>query len=100
MKKTGLGGCEGWGLAWRLRRAAVFMRPRILFPTLRWTLSPVIVTIRDSQDYIGALLYSYFTTITGWGVLLGYLLGVRLYMGPGSRGPGLQVLRSAFRVCG
>ena len=31
---------------------------------------PVIVTIRDDSDYIRALLYSKYTTITGWGVLL------------------------------
>ena len=31
---------------------------------------PVIVTIGDNRDYIGVLLYSYYTTITGWGVLL------------------------------
>ena len=31
---------------------------------------PVIVTIRDNKDYIRVLLYSYYTTITGWGVLL------------------------------
>ena len=28
---------------------------------------PVIVTIRDSKDYIRVLLYCYSTTITGWG---------------------------------
>ena len=37
---------------------------------LRWTPHPVVVTIRDSRDYIRVLLYSYYTTITGWGVLL------------------------------
>ena len=31
---------------------------------------PVIVTIRDNKDCIRVLLYSYYTTITGWGVLL------------------------------
>ena len=31
---------------------------------------PVIVTIRDNRDYIKVLFYSYYTTITGWGVLL------------------------------
>ena len=30
----------------------------------------VIVTIRDYRDYIRVLLYSYYTTITGVGVLL------------------------------
>ena len=37
---------------------------------LRWTPHPAIVVIRDNQDYIRVLLYSYYTTITGWGVLL------------------------------
>ena len=31
---------------------------------------PVIVTIGDNRDYIRVLSYSYYTTITGWGVLL------------------------------
>ena len=31
---------------------------------------PVIVAIRDNKDDIKVLLYSYYTTITGWGVLL------------------------------
>ena len=33
----------------------------------RWTPHPAIVTIRDNRDYIRVLLYSYYTTITGWG---------------------------------
>ena len=33
---------------------------------------PVIVTIGDNRDYIRLLLYSYYTTITGWGFLLIY----------------------------
>ena len=37
---------------------------------LRWTPHPVIVTIGDNRDYIRVLLYSYYSTITGWGVLL------------------------------
>ena len=37
---------------------------------IRWTPDPVIVTIRDYEDYIGVLLYSYYTTITGRGVIL------------------------------
>ena len=37
---------------------------------VRRTPHPVIVTIRDDKDYIRALFYSYYTTITGWGVLL------------------------------
>ena len=37
---------------------------------LRWTPHPVIVTIRENRDYIRVLLDSYYTTISGWGVLL------------------------------
>ena len=29
-----------------------------------------VVAIGDNQDYIKVLSYSYYTTITGWGVLL------------------------------
>ena len=36
---------------------------------VRWTPHPVIVTIRDIGDYIRALVYSYYNTITGWEVL-------------------------------
>ena len=32
--------------------------------------SPVIVARKDNKDYIRVLLYSYYATITGWGVLL------------------------------
>ena len=28
---------------------------------------------RDTRDYIRVLVYSYYTTITGWGVLLIYI---------------------------
>ena len=31
---------------------------------------PPTQTIRDNRDYIRVLLYSYYTSITGWGVLL------------------------------
>ena len=34
---------------------------------LGWTPQPVIVTIGDNRDYIRVLLYSYYTTIRGWG---------------------------------
>ena len=37
---------------------------------VRWTPHPAIVTRMDKRDYIRVLLYSYYTTITGWGVLL------------------------------
>ena len=33
--------------------------------------------IRDNRDYISVLLYSYYTTVTGWGVLLMHWLCVR-----------------------
>ena len=35
----------------------------------------MIVTIGDNRDYIKVLSYSYFTTITGRGVLLSYIEG-------------------------
>ena len=38
----------------------------------RWTPHPVIVSIKDNRDYVRVLFYSYYTTITGWGVLLRY----------------------------
>ena len=34
---------------------------------------PVTVAIRDKKDYIRVLLSSYYTTITGWRVLLKYI---------------------------
>ena len=40
--------------------------------SFKWTPHPVIVTRRDNRDCIRVLLYSYYTTITGWGVLLGH----------------------------
>ena len=42
---------------------------------------PVIVAIRDSSDHIRVIFYSYYTTITGWGALIKYViegLGFRL----------------------
>ena len=33
----------------------------------RWTPHPVIVIIRNSQDFFRVLLYSYYTSITGVG---------------------------------
>ena len=50
---------------------------------------PVIVTIRDNRDYIKVLLYSYYTTITGWGVLL-MLLSCHVPM---------LLHRYAFKIC-
>ena len=48
---------------------------------LRWTPHPVIVTLRNSKDYNRVLLYSYYTTITGWGVLLRDFQGRDKYRG-------------------
>ena len=33
---------------------------------------PVIVIIRDNRDFMRVLLYSHYTTTTGWVVLLKY----------------------------
>ena len=48
---------------------------------IRRTPHPVIVTMRDKKDYIRVLLYSYYTTITGWGVLLRYTLNPKPFVG-------------------
>ena len=37
---------------------------------VRWTPHPVIVTIKENKDYIRVLIYSSYTTITEWVVLL------------------------------
>ena len=42
----------------------------------RWTPHPVIVTIMDNEDCIRVLLYSHYTTITGWGVHLMHRIGL------------------------
>ena len=34
-----------------------------------------VMVIRDSKEYIRVLLYSYYTTITRWGVLSNYSTG-------------------------
>ena len=34
---------------------------------IRWTPHPVVATIGDNRDCITVLLYSYYTTIAGWG---------------------------------
>ena len=36
---------------------------------VRRTPHPAIVTMRENTDHIRVLLYSYYTTIAGWGVL-------------------------------
>ena len=57
----------------------VRLTARLKGTDIRWTPHPVIVTIMDYKDHIRVLLYSYYTMITGWGVLrqtLGFCLGV------------------------
>ena len=57
---------------------------------------PVIVTIMDNEDYIRVLLYSYYTTITGWGVLLTLNLVFNAKKGAGVNGvPALTVVASS-----
>ena len=72
-------GCRAQGLSLRIRFVAAFLHSpkastwRIRgakYVDFRWSPHPVIVTIRDNKDYIRVLLYSYYTTITGWGVLI------------------------------
>ena len=41
---------------------------------IRWTPHPVIVTIRDNNDYVRIFLYACDTSITGCGVLLSLLV--------------------------
>ena len=43
---------------------------RSIAQSFRRTPHHVIVIIKDNKDYIRAPYYSYYTTITGWGVLL------------------------------
>ena len=40
-----------------------------------------MVTTRDNRDEIRVLLYSYYSTITGRGVLLSNVNDIRLYKG-------------------
>ena len=43
----------------------------VLDPSMAWfrrTPHPAIVTTRNSKDCIGVLFYSYYTTVSGWGV--------------------------------
>ena len=40
---------------------------------VRWTPKPLVVTISDNEDYNRVLLlYSYYATITVFGILLSY----------------------------
>ena len=62
-----------------------------------WTPHPVIVTIRDPRDYIRVLLYSSYTTITGWRVLLRYGLGFRVDC-EAPMGLGLMAVNTSHRI--
>ena len=73
------------------------------FDYLRGPPHPVIVTIGDNKDYIRVeyirvLLYSYYTTITGWGVLLKFLGFYKVDMPynvghePSPKGPRTQII--------
>ena len=72
--------CPIWGkLKYNLAVYRRYMQPRegrsrlyMVSYKLGGPPHPVIVTIRDNRDYIRVLLYSYYTTVTGWGVLLTY----------------------------
>ena len=62
--------CER-GSSWPSALAILELMPgELSVRYLRWTPHPAMVTITDNRDYIRVLLYSYYTTITGWGVLL------------------------------
>ena len=58
------------------------------------------MTIGQNRDHIRVLLYSYYTTITGWGVLLSYsILGLYsgyIGIGDGNYYSGFRVLGSGF----
>ena len=58
---------------------------------------PVTVTIRDNEEYIRVLLCSYYTTITGWGVLLKYSEGIRRCRVLGSEGRSSSVHSTTAR---
>ena len=57
------------------------------------------MTVRDNKDYIRVLLYSYYSNITGWGVLLRstglrfMVYGTRVSGGWGSGVGGIYGLR-------
>ena len=43
------------------------------------------MTIRDNRDNIRVLYYSYYTTITGWGVLLRFRVLIGMILGVGGQ---------------
>ena len=40
------------------------------WPRFRWTPHTAIVAIKDNKDCIRVVLFSYYTTIAEWGILL------------------------------
>ena len=59
--------CNNVGAASDTPLSAIVSQHEGLEVYLRWTPHPVIVATRDSKDNIRVLLYSYYTTVTGWG---------------------------------
>ena len=55
---------------------------------------PVIVIIGDNRDYTRVLLYSFYTTLTGRGVLLTYTLCTRVVGSLGTQAS--QIVASSF----
>ena len=67
------GGCPDLGTGSELTSAiggALRRSVSVLSKLIRWTPHPVTVVIRENKDYIRVHLYSSYTTITRWGVLL------------------------------
>ena len=63
------------------------------------------MAVRDNKEYIRVLVYSYYTTITGWGFLLRYNSHEVLVLEDGKNpnpvwGLGFWVLGFGFRVLG
>ena len=62
--------CHSWSLVLATRVSLELTLGFGVNVDLKWTPHPAIVTIRENMDYIRVLLYSYYATIAGWGVLL------------------------------
>ena len=84
VKGSGFRFCFGYLIFYSARRTVLLLQLKVhstpllvRLPTslimdipdmlLRWTPDPVIVMSGGKRDYIRVLLYSYYTTITGWG---------------------------------
>ena len=67
-----------------------------IYICILWTSHPVIAAIRDHNQYIRVLQYSYYITITGWGFLFRYIyIYIYIYIHTESRnrscyGPHMQ----------